>query len=278
MGKLLRAELYQLVRKKDFYLMLLVMGVLFYYFYSGLGNVKSIRAINDAMHVPGGIGRLVLIMGRNANEFSSTEEVIRAYIPWAVGEIFSEVNPVALISVFYSTYMIGTSFYRRTLNLTIMQGYTRKQVFLSKVLIYYMTSSVIILFFLLFFLFYTFGYLWITVLSVKHILLMFTAWIYLEIAIMSIPLLIPFICKDILKTTLCSFLFFALLVFINQIGLHRTLFSFYPLFVAVDPAIWRNEILLPITQWRFSFSVMPAMLIIGSILISYFLFRKAELK
>ena len=53
MGKLLRAELYQLVRKKDFYLMLLVMGVLFYYFYSGLGNVKSIRAINDAMHVPG---------------------------------------------------------------------------------------------------------------------------------------------------------------------------------------------------------------------------------
>ena len=109
MGKLLRAELYQLVRKKDFYLMLLVMGVLFYYFYSGLGNVKSIRAINDAMHVPGGIGRLVLIMGRNANEFSSTEEVIRAYIPWAVGEIFSEVNPVALISVFYSTYMIGTS-------------------------------------------------------------------------------------------------------------------------------------------------------------------------
>ena len=278
MWKLLRAEFYQLVRRKDFYLMLLVMGGLFFLFYTSMGNVKSIQEINGSIYVSGGISRLILIMGRAASEFSSTEQVIEAYIPWALGEVFSEVNPVAYISLFYSTYMLGTSFYRRTLDLTIMQGYSRNQVFLSKILMYYVTSSIIMLFYLLFYLFYMFGFHWIQTVSAGRLFRMLSMWIYLEIAIMSIPLLISMLCKDILKTILFSFLFFALLVFISQIELLRTLFSFYPLFAALNREVWRNEILMPITQWRFSLIIAPAILIVGSIVASYYLFRRAELK
>ena len=41
MGKLLRAELYQLVRKKGFYLCILGVGVISFYFYFEMRNVKS---------------------------------------------------------------------------------------------------------------------------------------------------------------------------------------------------------------------------------------------
>ncbi len=167
------------------------------------------------------------------------------------GRNFSEVNPVALISVFYSTYMIGTSFYRRTLNLTIMQGYTRKQVFLSKVLIYYMTSSVIILFFLLFFFLYIRIFVDNSTIGETHIAYVYRLDLFGNCN-HEYPTVDSFYLQRYTENNTFLSSVFALLVFINQIGLHRTLFSFYPLFVAVDPAIWRNEILLPITQWRFS--------------------------
>ena len=249
-----------------------------FYFYFEMRNVKPIREINDAMYVPGGIGILIQVMGKRLSEFASVDAAIQAYIPWAIGEILTEINPIMIMSLFYSTYMVGTSFSNKTVDLTNMQGYTRKQIFISKVIVYYVTSMLIAVIFLLIFIFLTFGVYWLKFMSFGHVMMCMLVWIYLGLAMMSIPLLITFISRDVLKTILLNFLLYALLIIPAKTTLRYSLFSFYPTFAARDPTVWSEEILLPITQWRFSLSVMPALLIIGSILISYFFFRKAELK
>ena len=157
------------------------------------------------------------------------------------------------MSLFYSTYMVGTSFSNKTVDLTIMQGYTRKANFISKVIVYYVTSMLIAVIFLL--IFYLFN-IWSLLVKIYVVWPRDDVYACLDLPRSSndgIPLLITFISRDVLKTILLNFLLYALLIIPAKTTLRYSLFSFYPTFAARDPTVWSEEILLPITQWRFLF-------------------------
>lgn len=278
MWKLLRAEFYQLFRRKSFYLIILGIGIICIYFYTGMGNVIPIDEVNGMMYVPRGFGLLVYIMGKGINEFSGTDAIIQAYVPWAVVEILEEINPVMLVSLFYSTYIVGTSFGKRTIDRPIVEGYSRKSVFAVKTIVYYVSSIVIFLVFLIAFICSQYRTYWLQIMPVGMILRCILVWIYLCMAMISVPLLITFVCRDVWKSIIVNFLFFLIVLGVSLSPLRDTVLAQYPTFVLIDMNLWVEELHLPVTQWRTSLTILPTVLIASSILLSYFLFRKAELK
>ena len=143
MWKLLRAELYRTLHRRDFYLMFLVVGMLFFFFYSGLGCVIRSKIIFDWMeNAPSNLKEcaavLQLRLGLTMDDFSSVNDLVERYLLYIFGgEILRECNPIAVFSLFLSTFLIGVDFRKRMIDEPVYQGYSRLQIFLAKTIHYY---------------------------------------------------------------------------------------------------------------------------------------------
>ena len=285
MWKLLRAELYRTLHRRDFYLMFLVVGMLFFFFYSGLGCVIRSKIIFDWMeNAPSNLKEcaavLQLRLGLTMDDFSSVNGLVERYLLYIFGgEILSEINPFPFFSLFLSTLLIGMDFKKRTINDSMYQGYSRLQIFLAKTLHYYIVAITVSLFWLLLYLWYIYGMRGFIILTVPYMIRCISIWLYITIGTFSAPLLIAYICRDIFKSILVNLAWFLSTSILSWIEIPQMIRQIYnPLFLARSwETIWASNIQYSLEKWM-PLLILPIITAGSVICISYFLFRKAELK
>ncbi len=285
MWKLLRAEFYRTFHRKEFYLMMLATGILFWFFYTSLGCVIRAKFVFDWMEnspykLKECVHVLQLRQGLTLADFSSVKEVVERYLVYIFGgEILSEINPFPFFSLFLSTFLVGMDFKKRTIDDTVYQGYSRLQIFLAKTLHYYIVAITVSLFWILTYLWYIYGARGFQILSWKYVFRCLLMLTYVILGVFSIPLVITYVTRDVLRSLLLNFLWFFILFVVSRIDIPRIIkHMINPMFLAQEKTVlWAPELSLTISQCVVFF-VIPASAILFTFIFSYFLFRRAELK
>ena len=195
-------------------MMFLLVGVLFILFYSGLGCVIRSKIIFDWMeNVPSNLKEcaavLQLRLGLTMDDFSSVNELVERYLLYIFGgKILSEINPFPFFSLFLSTLLIGMDLKKRTINDSMYQGYSQLQIFLAKTLHYYIVAITVSLFWVLTYLWYVYGARGFQILTAKYVLRCLLMLTYVILGVFSYPLLITFITRDVLWSSLLNLLWF----------------------------------------------------------------------
>ncbi len=272
--------------------MMLVIVMVFFFFYLNLGNVFTAHEIfdwaeNEKYRLRTCQELLSHYTGLTVDDFSTEYEMADRYLVYAFGEeIMREISPILLIPSMLAPLFLGVDFQKRTVNTAIYGGYTRLQIFVVKLLHYYIISIAVSLFGMISFVFYNFGIRGLQVLTIGYVLRCLLIQIYLMTSIFCVPTLIIYIFKNVLWGSFVNFLWMGFSFWLSLqydpstvVQSHSTLKQLlHPMYQALERnMLWAPELTLSASQWAM-FILTPMVWIIGTTLLSYALFRRAELK
>lgn len=214
------------------------------------------------------------------DDFSSVNDLVERYLLYIFGgEILRECNPIAVFSLFLSTFLIGVDFRKRMIDEPVYQGYSRLQIFLAKTFYYYIVAITVSLFLVLTYLWYIYGARGFQILTAKYVIRCLLMLTYVILGVFSYPLLITFIIRDVLWSSLLNLLWFFILLVVSRIDIPRIIkYIVNPMFLAQEKTVlWAPELSLTASQWTIFF-VNPANVFFFTVIFSFFLFRRVELK
>lgn len=291
MLSLLRQEFYRSLRDKRLYLFIGISFFLYFFFWNLL-PIRSAGWIRDYIDqfslapLGAGFGYLELVDEGEENISAFINFYIRLHAP----KMFAELWPVILFTVYCSAILVGTRFSQRTIDLPLARGYTRRQVFLTVTIQYYVVILFILLVSYFGFLFIKFGTLWIPQLPPAYILRTVGIWLWLSLALLSLNFAAAFVMGNVFGTILAniglSFLQNAILFvpwLIEYMGTDRTAAlgrdfrSYIPLWIFTDTALWELD-RVPTNGETLFLIFFPLAVIVCSILVAWYFFRRRDLR
>jgi len=288
MWQLFRSECYQILRNKSFYASILISGIVFYLFYNSDLNMRTIAELRD---VTGESWNLDMIrnvsfpvlrhqFGITEESFTGLDDMMSIYFKYVISFRFLDPNACVITSAYLSTVLLGTSFEHRTIDLGIMQGYSRRQIFGAKAILYYLLALCNTLFWFFVLHMYTFGVQGTAMLPRELIFKCYLVVAYNVLVVYTVPFLLTMLTRNILKSALLNFAFLFLAVVVSNLlppAVYTIVFPFlsyghflrsfaFPEFYPIDPMRTVQYLSLSLGY------------LIGFNWLAYRVFHKAELK
>ena len=288
MWQLLRSECYQMLRNKSFYASIMISGIVFYMFYNSDANVRTIAELRDVTGTSWNLDTLRKVcfpvlhqqFGMTEQSFTGLDDMMSTYFKYVISIRFLDFNASIITSAYLSTVLLGTSFEHRTIDLSIMQGYSRRQIFGAKAILYYLVSLCNTLFWFLVLHMYTFGVQGTAMLPRELIFKCYLVVAYNVLVVYTVPFLLTILTRDILRSALMNFAFLFLAVVVSNLlppAVYTIVFPFlsygqfirsfgFPEFYPIDPMKTVQYLSLSLGY------------LIGFNWLAYRVFQKAELK
>lgn len=263
MGKLLRVEISQLLRRPAVIGLMITMLVVAYF------------------HCHFNYHLLPPIIGGNDGTSMFSPDIERMRGEYAFYDTLQSFVYPMFFAPFCAPFMVGWSFSERSVNGTMVYAYSRRQTALAKVLSFYVVGLLICLLPVVYAaIIYCLP--WLAQLTLPQVGKLLTALLFTAIfhaGLLSIPMLLTFICKDLLKSTLCSIAALTTVILLpGKVGvLVRVLFvmgymDVYGAFYFTEGYRMHNS-----TQWLWLFAAFSLVLCVVCTWGSVRAFRKAEL-
>lgn len=204
MLSLLRAEFCKNLRDKRLYLMIAVTFVLFFFFWS-VSPIRSVgwlqRNIRDMSFAP-------IAAANGWTDISGNPENIAAffdyYIRLSVTRVFSDATAVPFLSFYSAAILIGTGFTQRTIDIPVVRGVSRLQVYLSFLISFLLLNTLILLLCLFGFLFLKFGTAWISLVEPAWFLRCLGLWLLPILSFLMLTFAAVWVMKNVFGTILVS--------------------------------------------------------------------------
>lgn len=209
MRRILKVEIY------TFFKNWAALVMLFFFFLLGVLFTKELAPINDHDYF---YHTSLEVLNRSYYvSFSTLEDFLAWYDSYAFSheawfnELVRESTMTIFFGLVFPAYVIGQSFAKRTVDIPLYTGLSRGKVFLVKLAYFYLCSTVY-LFAVLIAEIFIFGKGWPTQLSAQFVCLRIFLRILLDMATLSVPLMLTFLFRDFLKSLCANVIYVAFLL------------------------------------------------------------------